>query len=282
MPPRESPPRRYFPVDVPHRMPGAQSVLGAAAAGARWIERDAELDEYLEAKRRCPIAVERSADARADDERMALDALRRSIVATCPEAVGELAEARDLDALVGTIQEDVVLMRRRSDGATADRATAVYLNVSFPTGWCPPCVVGRSFLQLHGAVPVLHDFGAARGAWARHLFDTTCGPTVRFVWTLTPDPALDRRRCAKGTHASAPIVPWSAATTAYFRVERQVLVPLHAALGIFLVRIYRRDVRTLTADERARLAVAVAAMEPALARYKGFAGHEETLLRLLA
>ena len=50
---------------------------------------------------------------------------------------------------------------------------------------------------------------------------------------------------------------------------------------MFLIRIYRRPVASLEQDERKRLAESLAGMETTLARYKGFAGHEETILRLL-
>jgi hypothetical protein len=101
------------------------------------------------------------------------------------------------------------------------------------------------------------------------------------VWTLTPDDALDRRRCVKHAHVTAPSTAWQDATAAYLRVERQVLVPVTRTLGLFLIRVYRRSVAKLAPDERKRLAESLAGMETTLARYKGFAGHEETILRLL-
>jgi hypothetical protein len=59
-------------------------------------------------------------------------------------------------------------------------------------------------------------------------------------------------------------------------------VPLSDALGVFLVRVYRHDVRTLTEAQRAVLRRSLAAMDPALAAYKGLADHREAIDAFLA
>jgi dimethylamine monooxygenase subunit A len=208
--------------------------------------------------------------------------LRRSIEGADPELAAELADVSTLDELVGRIQEDVVLMRREAADANAATATAFYLNVCFPTGWCPRCMLGLRFAQIHGPVPALDDFAAGRGAWGRYLFDVQRGATVRFVWTITADDALDRRRCGRGLHDDAARTSWADAGAAYFRIERQVLVPLTATVGMFLIRIYRQNVASLEPAERERLRQSMDAMDPKLAAYKGFAGHEKDIRRLLA
>lgn len=275
-------PRRYFPVALPHRMPGEQRELGSFEAGERWIERDAERSDYLAAKRAIASPVMRIDDAAARaDEHTACGELRRSIAGADPELAAEIAGLSTLDEVVGRIQEDLVLMRRAAGDARASTAQAFYLNVCFPTGWCPCCMLGLGFTKIHGPVPALHDFGAGRGTWGRYLFDTVRGATVRFVWTLTPDDRLDRRRCVRGLHQDAPPTSWEEATAAYFRIERQVVVPLTATLGMFLIRIYRHSVATLAAWERERLRESVAALDPKIAAYKGFGGHEAEIRRLL-
>jgi len=278
------PPRHYFPVAVSHRMPGEQPGLGAVGVGDQWIERDRQLAEYRDVKQSTPDAVHRSDyDGSRADEQRALHALRPAIASAYPEAAAEYQRIAGLDELVSRIQEDVVIMRRDPSDASAAKAAAVYLNVCFPTGWCPPCMKGRSFLQIHGPVPALHDFAAAaaRGRWAQDLFGDTGRATVRFVWTITPDASLDRRRCVKGLHPNAATTSWRDATGAYFRVERQVIVPLTTTLGLFLIRIYQRDVTSLESHERRRLRDCVQVMEPRLLAYKGFATHEEKILGLL-
>jgi hypothetical protein len=53
-------------------------------------------------------------------------------------------------------------------------------------------------------------------------------------------------------------------------------------LSVFLIRVYRHDVRTLTPAQRDVLRRAVAAMDPALAAYKGLAEDAKTIAALLA
>jgi hypothetical protein len=131
-------------------------------------------------------------------------------------------------------------------------------------------------------VPERYAFAASnRRRLAQNLFGVDRRTTVRFVWTVTPDPSLDRRRCPRGLHRSVT-ASWANATTAWFRVERQVIVPFSDALGVFLIRVYRHDVRTLTDAQRAVLRRSVAAMDPALAAYKGLAEHASAIDAFLA
>jgi len=263
----------YFPVDVPPQMPGRQPRLGADGAGTTYFERDEELDEYLAAKREAVRVL----DAAPDEERAAAwlrDALGR-------EHPGTVDGLGALDDAVRAVQEDVVLMRRPS-GAEAAAAIASYLHVSFATGWCPDCACGRSFLDIHAPVPERHAFVEAnRRRLANNLFGDDRRTAVRFVWTVTPDARLDRRRCPRGLHPTVT-ASWDGATTAWLRVERQVIVPLSDVLSVFLIRVYRHDVRALTAERRDVLRRSVAAMDPALAAYKGLADHRAAIAALLA
>ena len=265
-------PPRYFPVDVPPLMPGRQPRLGSEGAGSTSLERDEELSEYLAAK----VRAVRAPGAAADEERVAAW-LRDTIAREHPDVA---APGPTLDDAMLAVQEDLVVMRRMGDADAAD-AVAAYLHVSFPTGWCPDCTCGRSFLDIHAPVPERHAFAASnRRRLAQSLFGVARRTTVRFVWTVTPDPGLDRRRCPRGVHQSVT-ASWDGATTAWFRVERQVIVPLSDALSVFLIRVYRHDVRTLTAAQRDVLRRSVAAMDPALAAYKGLAGDAEVIAALL-
>jgi hypothetical protein len=276
-------PRRYFPVHVPHWMPGPQARLGSAGVGERRIELDVESARYRAEKRRLlasgAAGPYRGTDVDGRVEESAAEVLRHARASEWPAACGG-ERLESLDDVVAAIPEDVVLMRR-APGAAAASAVAAYLNVCFPTGWCPACASGRDFLAIHAPVPALDRFAAGRGNLAVNLFGAERRTTVRFVWTLTPDDALDRRHCAAGIHASAPRNSWRDATRAFLRVERQVVWPLDDALGLFLIRIYRYDVRTLTREERTALRASVATMDPRLRVYKGFAGHEQRVAALL-
>ena len=261
----------YFPVDVPPRMPGRQPAIGSDGAGTTHFERDEELAEYLAAKTR-PVGV---LGAEADQQRV-LTWLRDTMARE-----HRIEPATTLDEAMRGLQEDLVVMRRAGVAEAAD-AAAVYLHVSFPTGWCPDCACGRSFLDIHAPVPERHAFAAPhRRRLAQNLFGVDRRTTVRFVWTVTPDPRLDRRRCPRGLHPTVT-ASWTDASTAWFRVERQVIVPLSDVLSVFLIRVYRHDVRTLTAAQRDVLRRSVAAMDPALAAYKGLAEHAGTIDALLA
>ena len=266
---------RYFPVDVPPLMPGRQPRLGSEGAGTTCFERDQELSEYLAAKTKMVTTAVRAPGAALDEARVG-DWLRDTIAREYPDVA---VPGRTLDEAMPAVQEDLVVMRRAGDAADA---IAVYLHVSFPTGWCPDCACGRSFLDIHAPVPERHAFAASnRRRLAQNLFGGDRRTSVRFVWTVTPDPRLDRRRCPRGLHRSVT-ASWADATTAWFRVERQVIVPLTDALGVFLIRVYRHDVRMLTDAQRAVLRRSVAAMDPALAAYKGLAEHARAIDALLA
>lgn len=262
----------YFPVELPHRLPGPQRKLGHLRAGTTCIEIDAALPAYVDAKRLA--SVHRFSDT-TDDEHCVRAWLRETLGREHPS---HPATAERLDGLVRGIQEDVVIMRR----APATAPTAVWLHVAFASSWCPACTLGRSFAEIHAPVPALHRFEAAHRA--RHA-ETGFVPhqtTVRFVWTLAPDDRLDRRRCADGVHASAPVGSWDDATTAWLRVERQVLVPLSDTLGVFLIRIHQHDVRELSRAQRDTLRASLAGMEDALAAYKGLLAAKPVIDRLLA
>jgi hypothetical protein len=266
----------YFPITDPHHMPGIQPRLGDDRVGATCFELDDDVDEYLAEKRRL---WSRRPAVPADVDRAVLTWLRTTMAAEHPNVAGRFAAVTTLDEAMLGVQEDLVVMRR-APGDEPAAATAVYLHVSFPTNWCPECALGRTFLELHAPVPALHAFKATnRTRLARSLFDAR-RTTARFVWSLTPDARLDRQRCEAGVHASVP-TRWDEASTAWLRVERQVIVPLSDVLSLFVLRVYRTDVRHLPPDQRATLRRAIAGMEPELAAYKGFAANAQSILTLL-
>ncbi len=270
----------YFPVTDPHHMPGIQPRLGDDRVGSTVFEFGDDAEHYLAEKRRLWSGRRPAALDVATEVRAVLAWLRATIAAEHPAVLERFARVTSLDEAMLGVQEDLVVMRR-APGDDPAAATAVYLHVSFPTNWCPECALGRTFLELHEPVPALHAFRATnRTRLARSLFDAR-RTTARFVWSLTPDPRLDRLRCPAGIHPSVP-AQWAEASAAWLRVERQVIVPLSDVLSLFVLRVYHSDVRCLSPDQRATLRRSVAGMEPDLAAYKGFGANADRILALLA
>jgi hypothetical protein len=253
-------------------MPGRFFRLGDELAGATIFEVDSQLELYRQEKENHrPWDNERDRDALTEAERQAVvTRLRRDAAAHAPLRAA-LKNAQGLDELVALIQEDLVVMRKREDDRAED-ARAVYVNVSFPSGWCPPCVRSAGFSEIHARVPEDGTFThQRRGALAEHLWPTQA-PKVRFVWTLTPGSELSRQHCHKNLHHTARLCSWEEATNCFLRVERQVIVKIDARLSAFLIRVYVHELEALDADEQRNLlhAVEAIARNESVARYKGF------------
>lgn len=277
-PPWQRPPRRYFPVDWAGA--GDSYPLGPdSPAGQDLLEFDRELPRYQSAKRDVARLPERGplssdmpglAAARAAAETLLREHMRRA-------RLPRHALQGDLDELVFQLQEDLVLMLRRRTWP-AERARASYLHVSFPSGWDPARMLGKSFLALHARVPDEEAFARdTRAHLAQQLFDGVRG---RFVWGVSADGDLDH-------HPAQPRPGWEGAHEGHLRVERQLMVPLavadpdtHAAM--FLIRVYVVPFSDLAREQRVRLTHALHALSPVLQRYKGVAGHLSLLARLLA
>lgn len=255
----------YFPVSVRHAIPGPGYRLGDRRAGSTHIEIDSRYQDYVQQTGAEPGVWE------SDRSRSRLEARIRDWLHGIiqHEQPGLVDASQSLDDMVDLIQEDLVVMRRAA-GADAVHARAVYLNVRYPSGWCPSCATGMSFVRIHAPVPNVNGFGgAARKQAAAALF---CGNTrVRFVWTVVPDDQLDRRRCQRSEqtgHASHRFA-WHNTEQLRLRVERQVICPLDESTSVFLIRLYHYPVAMLTGLERASLCAALESMPASLRRYKG-------------
>jgi hypothetical protein len=260
-------------------MPGPQPPLDRGD----YIEVDEQVGVYqatksLIAKKWPPC---RAADTE-EDERVVAKWLRDKID---PRLI--TPDATELDDLVSSIQEDLVIMRKE-ENAAPDSATADYLNVSFPSGWCPTCALRQTFVNIHHRVPEDGNFtGKNRPGRAAFLFKKE--PTVRFAWSLTPDKSLDRRKChADPNHGTAPPLSWNTESpTVYLRIERQVVAPIDRRLSVFLIRVYIYDVAALEPEERARLRDNIVSMTTAVATYKSLIDergidHRKQVIALLA
>jgi hypothetical protein len=185
---------------------------------------------------------------------------------------------RPLEAIMSTLQEDLVVMRGGGEGRAA------YLHVAFPSGWDPAARAGASFLALHDPVPESEALREAARAMVAAMIGK--GPFVRYVWSVSEGLSLDRHPASRAAPAGAGAAA-GAASPLGFRAERQTTVPL-AALGMaaFLIRIYVAPLEAVVAEpsRREALASALASMSPAVRRYKGVTpaleGAVAALLRL--
>jgi len=275
----------YFPVTARYLVPGAVYALGQPAAGTRCIEADDAWPRYRAEK------LAQRARGQGPWRTAALtEAVERSVTtwleAQATEPVPGMQQARSsipvslADLLTG-LQEDLVILVRDA-GAHAASARAAYVDVCFPSGWCPDCAVGRDFLSLHGPVPTTGQFGAtARSHYANALFGE--GIRVRYVWTVTPDDRLDRRSCHRDPPHAPPVMSdWATADTVYLRVERQVIVPIDALTSAFLIRIHQHPASELTDAQRDTVVQALQSMPEPVAIYKGLERYRARIVALLS
>lgn len=266
------PPKRYLPIRQAYRLPGPLFMLGDPEAGSRRIEVDRELEAYRSAK-----GSSRGQWASPDAREQFEQPLRHWLIDLVHDDQPGLLSGADLslDELAALIQEDLVLMHRSGPEQPAARSQAIYMNVSFPSGWCPDCLLGMSFLSIHAGVPVADEFdGAARVAAAEALFAP--GNKVRFVWGLAPDDRLDRRVChrvgsGRSAHRSL-VANWNETAVPWLRVERQVICPLDEQTSVFLIRVYRYEWSSLDEAVQESARQAIESMPASIQAYKGLSG----------
>lgn len=269
-------PARYFPVKpTPFRLQAGLmpfgSDFGNGPADSLFFQVDCQRERYLRAKREVEPA-RHAVLARDDGERAANEAVLSWVARTLAAEHAEIAAGvpREARALAMAVQEDLVVLHRRADGADA----AILVDVCFPSDWRPDRIAGRDFRFIHGPVPGFADTAAQAASMVAAMIER--GPYVRFVWTLAADDFLDhhpeqgRRR------------PWSEAAEGYLRVERQVTVPFpEARASLFLIRTYLYPFAELSDTQRATVERALETMPAAPARYKNFTAAMPDILRLL-
>jgi hypothetical protein len=185
-----------------------------------------------------------------------------------------------LDDLMFELQEDLVIMHLPT-GHAPERSRALYMHVSFPGGWDPSQLIGKSFPALHARVP--YEAGFDRAERAGHAALLFQAPAARYVWSVTAEPTLDR-------HPKTPrLSDFRTATELFLRVERQIMVPLTEApecvgqgtASLFFIRTYVYGRERFSSEQRATLIEAVSRMSEATRRYKGVFGHELRIAQLL-
>lgn len=284
--------RFLFPVadDATYRLPGAAFTFGARSGEIRHLDLDDNAASYLRHKAALALTLPGSYRTGPADNPAELQAAAwlRDIIAAELSSLshGEPLPAT-LDELLPMIQEDLVIMQR-DRGEAESSARAVYLHVSFPSGWCPACALGETFAAIHAPVPRVDNFtDAKRNAHAANLFGSRT--RARYVWTVTADDRIDRRACA----AAQPHFPridndWTAVDSAasiFLRVERQIIVPMQRSgdseTAVFLIRVHQRSAMSLTALQRHALANSIDSMHDDIAQYKGLLAQRARIVRLL-
>ncbi|NUZ06292.1 heme-dependent oxidative N-demethylase subunit alpha family protein [Piscinibacter koreensis] len=172
------------------------------------------------------------------------------------------------------------------DFALLDAATTrvPWLAVCLPSSWAPEHKVGRPFAEIHS--PVADATAIVRAAPALARVVAQPQRLERFVWTLTPEPSLDRHPARVAAAEWSPAAsPEELARRTFLRHERQTFIPLtERAQAIFTIRV---EVEPLThavrsADAAARLHAALSTMSDAVLAYRGLAPARERLLAWLA
>lgn len=204
------------------------------------------------------------------------------VVGDGPEQIG--AVLRALDA--GWRRAGLLALAFAEDFAIVDGATAriPWLAVCLPSHWVPRLKIGRHFAEVHAPVADNRVLVAA----SDHLARLVTGEErwERFVWTVSPDGALDH-------HPERLVLPrWDSqddpaalAARAWFRTERQTFIPA-PALGqaIFTIQVEARPLARALTDpaDVARVHDAIASMSEAVLTYRGLTAARDRLLAWLA
>jgi len=219
--------------------------------------------------------------ARIEDNRVTLEAMRNDAEAVVQVLAAGDAALRLLGALALTLQEDLVLMEQGADGTVR----AALLQVSFPSAWDPAGKVGQDLFGLHAPVADNTQLQSAAARLASALVSK--GPFVRWVWTVTADPrwrawpplrAPAAEPVDRQDLASALADPVTAPL--FFRLERQVTMPLGQGYGLFLIRVQLRPLVEVLAQpgRRELLQASLRSMSDAMVRYKNLAAVRARLL----
>ena len=165
------------------------------------------------------------------------------------------------------------------DFAVIDGATAhiPWLAVCLPSHWSPQEKIGRHFAEVHAPVADNQTLITASDHLARLV--TGNDRWERFVWTITPQAALD------GHPERAGPTVWNDDSEAYLRTERQTFIPVpESRQAVFTIHV---DVQRLAdavqdAEHAQRLHDALSTMSPAVLAYRHLAVPRDSLLAWLA
>lgn len=161
--------------------------------------------------------------------------------------------------LTRTLQEDFVIWAPNKNGDLS----AQILSVCLPSGWDPRTKANKTFLEIHEPVPDFETVNKASDHIAKMI--TTRGPFVRHVWTIA-------NRSRLGRHPRV-CEPWTTETLddMWFRVERQVTIPVEDRAALFLIRVYMEPLRDTfqDPDKKQKVIDSIMSMTPSVLDYKG-------------
>ena len=184
--------------------------------------------------------------------------------------IGSEPPANPIDFFLGlslSLQEDFVLMApgHRSPPSPSDETPlrARLLSVCFPSGWVPEEKCDQSLFAIH--MPVADNSRIQKAADSLSTAMAQKGPFVRFVYTVAPDSRMSR------DPGQPAWVDFNGLENLWFRVERQVTIPLAGVGSLFLIRLFVVPLpEVLAKPGRSKvLAEALDSMSPALRIYKG-------------
>lgn len=273
-----------------------------------WIEVDGNLAAHLAEKRRLYAEIPQEVFVEEQDTRAAqqevLDLLTTHLPARFPqthrladgtvevEGVRPSALAPSPDApLVAAsllVQEDLILMRRGTDGWRLAAGS-----LCFPSSWVLTEKFGRPLHQIHVPVPGFGP-GSRPDELIARMFDGLQGQAMeRFNWSVQAGDALyhplsnvqrdDRASGRPSKFADAAAID----AAAFIRVERQTLRKLALSKDIlFTIRIHLDPLAVLARHpDRQRLALSFAGQLQALDRaqldYKGLTADRDRLVATL-
>jgi hypothetical protein len=263
-------PPAYFPVDAePLQMVASLARFGTdygqGAFDHAFFQVDSQRAEFVRQKRAAP--PERrfvvGDDALAQDARAeALEWMHATLAREHPsilrDILGDDEAADPFDAVARHIQEDFAVLQAGEN----DAGRTLVVDVRFPSGWRPERLVEAGFDANHAPVPGFPPHAKASQGMVRAMVDR--GPYVRFVWTVGADDVLDHHP-DKGDRRQG----WDHAVQAFFRVERQVTVPLpRTRSSVFLVRTHVRPLLSLDDEQLDTVRQALDVMPPEVRRYK--------------
>jgi dimethylamine monooxygenase subunit A len=185
-----------------------------------------------------------------------------------------------LDWVGRQVQEDLCVMDGNDPGSPL-----VAGHLCFPSGWCLDDKMGRSFLAIHGPVPMFAEkIGRPADLMMQRV--KVGRATARVNWTIHPS---DRLNCApvmkqRYAHEHAGITPENAGERYYLRSEWQTFVRYprtNAVLFTIRTRVAALTVALADAEDARRLAILLRTMPPAMLAYKSLTYHKETLLAYL-
>ncbi len=260
----------YFPVKAePLHMVASLNRFGTdfgfGEAEQYFFQVDDDRDAYLAGKRSAPgkrrfvVGDDPLAErARAEAAAWMLETLEREHPEVAAEVAADTDAADPFDAIARHVQEDFAVMQAGED----DAGRTLVVDVRFPSGWQPERLRHEGFVAIHAPVPGFPPTDKAARGMVRAMVDK--GPYVRFVWTVSPDPSLDQH-----PDRAAMLRTWDEVERPYFRVERQVTVPLpETRSSVFLIRVYMTPVDELSVERRERLVEALRLMPDEVRAYK--------------